>query len=403
VKREDGKVTRTEQLLNTTTSRIALLPQIGPKENNIADTGNQEENRAPEEEPASMVSFMAKKRKGISIHDEMVFDGQTFLMAIDTGCSYCITNDDSHFVGEIETVSMTVKGIGGKQVVANKKGTVKWSYLNDDGCVHDQYIPNTYFNKESPYCLYSPQHVALIASNDDPNEDSTCVITYAEKLVLLWEQGTQKRTVLIDPATNIFLMQLAPAFERFHAFNSTIEEIDDEMYEMHNPNIVSDTESDDESVISEMEQHEPTIPSNMGNNQPIVLNVPEPVNIHDRRHPDLPDSVFNQINFNGEVEMLPTEDVEIQANTTQAQLLAWHYRLGHIPFAKIRQMASRGDLPIGLATCQIPKCAACMYGKATRRARRTKSPVGKLDLSLHNWYTNYVLENLYVFCTQIMY
>jgi hypothetical protein len=350
-----------------------LLPQIGPKENNISDTGNQEENRAPEEEPASMVCFMSKKRKGINI------------------------------VGEIETVSMTVKGIGGKQVVANKKGTVKWSYLNDDSCVHDQYIPNTYFNKESPYCLYSPQHVAQIASNDDPNEDNTCVITYAEKLVLLWEQGTQKRTVLIDPATNIFLMRSAPAFERFHAFNSMIEEIDDGMYEMHNPNIVSDTESNDESVISEMEQHDPTIPSNMGNNQPIVLNVPKPVNIHDRRHPDLPDSVFNRINFNGEVEMLPTEDVEIQANTTQAQLLAWHYRLGHIPFAKIRQMASRGDLPIGLATCQIPKCAACMYGKATRRAWRTKSPVGKLDLSLHNWYTNYVPENLYVFCTQIMY
>jgi hypothetical protein len=282
-------------------------------------------------------------------------------------------------VGEIESVSMTVKGIGGKQIMANKKGTVKWSYLNDDGCIHDQYIPNTYYNKESPYCLYSPQHVAQIARDDNPNDDGTCVITYADKLILLWEQRTQQRTVMIDPATNIFLMRSAPAFERFHAFNSTIEEIEDGMYEMHSPHIVSDTESDDESVLSEMEQerHDTNIP-NMENNQPIVLTLPEQVNIHDRRHPDIPDSVFNRINFSGDVEILPTEDVEIQANTTQAQLLAWHYRLGHIPFAKIRQMASRGDLPIGLATCIIPKCAACMYGKATRRAWRTKSPVNAI-------------------------
>jgi hypothetical protein len=114
------------------------------------------------------------------------------------------------------------------------------------------------------------------------------------------------------------------------------------------------------------------------NNQPVVLNVPKQVKILNRRHPDVPDSVFEQINFSGDVEILPTEDVEIQANTLQAQLLAWHYRLGHIPFAKIRQMASRGDLPVGLATCQIPKCAACMYGKATRRAWRTKSSVNAI-------------------------
>jgi hypothetical protein len=155
-----------------------LLPYLG-KESNVSVTENNEENRAPEQEPkslvcseenrafykepTSMICLMANtkmKKKGMNIHDEMVFDGQTYLMAVDTGCSFCITNDDRHFVGEVETVSMNVKGIGGKQVVANKKGTVKWSYLNDDGCVHDQYIPNTYYNKESPYCLYSPQHVA---------------------------------------------------------------------------------------------------------------------------------------------------------------------------------------------------------------------------------------------------
>jgi GAG-pre-integrase domain len=162
-----------------------------------------------------------------------------------------------------------------------------------------------------------------------------------------------------------------------HAFNSTIERIEEGMYEMHSLNIVSDSESDNESIRSSEEQDELTI-SGTANNQPIVLETARNENINDRRHPDIPDTVFDHIEFNGEMEMLPTEDVEIQANTSQAQLLAWHYRLGHIPFAKIQQMASRGDLPIGLATCQIPKCAACMYGKATWRAWRTKTPVNAI-------------------------
>jgi hypothetical protein len=37
------------------------------------------------------------------------------------------------------------------------------------------------------------------------------------------------------------------------------------------------------------------------------------------------------------------------------------------PFEKIRQMAARGDLPSRLLTCKIPRCAKCMYDKASRR------------------------------------
>ena len=71
------------------------------------------------------------------------------------------------------------------------------------------------------------------------------------------------------------------------------------------------------------------------------------------------------------------EDEDTQAKTPQAQLLAWHYRLGHLSFAKIQQMAGRGDLPARLTTCKIPKCAACMFGKATRRPWRSRAPVNK--------------------------
>jgi hypothetical protein len=42
-------------------------------------------------------------------------------------------------------------------------------------------------------------------------------------------------------------------------------------------------------------------------------------------------------------------------------------------------MAARGDLPSRLLTCKTPRCAACMYGKATRRPWRTNAPVNSIS------------------------
>ena len=92
-------------------------------------------------------------------------------------------------------------------------------------------------------------------------------------------------------------------------------------------------------------------------------------------HPDLPlEFDLMEPTFEGGLQRVPTEDTEIQTNSDQSQLLAWHYRLGHLPFKRIQQLAIQGDLPIRLSKCSTPKCAACLYGKATRRAWRTRAP-----------------------------
>ena len=50
---------------------------------------------------------------------------------------------------------------------------------------------------------------------------------------------------------------------------------------------------------------------------------------------------------NDEVHVIP-EDEEVQSKSPESDLLSWHYRLGHVSFEKIRQMAARGDLPAAL-------------------------------------------------------
>ena len=146
------------------------------------------------------------------------YDSDSFLIVIDNACSFCITNDKRHFVGQPETIDIQVRGIGGKRVTATLRGTVRWCIPNDDGEIHEELIPNTYFQEQAAYCLYSPQHVAQVANDNFPFPIGTYCATYADSVELYWDQRTEKRTVRLDPATNIAIMRSAPAFGRFHTF-----------------------------------------------------------------------------------------------------------------------------------------------------------------------------------------
>jgi hypothetical protein len=56
----------------------------------------------------------------------------------------------------------------------------------------------------------------------------------------------------------------------------------------------------------------------------------------------------------------------------QCTLLDWYYQLNHTSFKHIKYLALQGILPKKLQDYCIPKCPACIYGKATRRRWHTK-------------------------------
>jgi hypothetical protein len=39
------------------------------------------------------------------------------------------------------------------------------------------------------------------------------------------------------------------------------------------------------------------------------------------------------------------EDVPLAAADDQAELMQWHYRLGHLSFQKLKQLALNGEIP----------------------------------------------------------
>ena len=92
------------------------------------------------------------------------------------------------------------------------------------------------------------------------------------------------------------------------------------------------------------------------------------------------DPVPRAFNLDGptttDVEHIPTiitDEEDRITETPTAELLRYHYDMGHISFAKLQQMAKQRVLPHHLSSCAIPVCSACQYAKATRRPWRAKT------------------------------
>jgi len=60
------------------------------------------------------------------------------------------------------------------------------------------------------------------------------------------------------------------------------------------------------------------------------------------------------------------EDVHLATANDQAELMRWHYRLGHLTFAKLKQLTLNGEIPKKLAKITPPKCAGCLFGVMTK-------------------------------------
>jgi Reverse transcriptase (RNA-dependent DNA polymerase)/GAG-pre-integrase domain len=290
-----------------------------------------------------------------SPHDRHRYDLDSKLMAIDNCCSKCITNDVNDFIEPPMKVNVRVQGVGGT-VTAKLCGTVKWESEDNDGVTHQQIIPGTYYNPDSEYKLYSPQHVVQVANDHHPTPNGTWCATYHDSVVLQWGQRKFTRTVQLDRTKNVALMRSATGYQKFTAFCNTVCE--DELlvaYTLTNQTDCCQTETGYSDEQSSKDTGSPDSAS--------------------RRHPDLPDEAFirdsdTTVDHNIEPPTYDLQDAPTAYESTKAQMLEWHCRLGHLPFNKIQELAKRGDLPSKFAKCAIPMCGACLYAKKTRRPWR---------------------------------
>jgi len=134
--------------------------------------------------------------------EPLVFDTGSFNLTVDNCASASVTNDLKDYVNPPRKSRTRIVGINGVST-ATMVGTVRWHVEDDDGIVHAIVLPNTYYARDAPYKLLSPQHWSQVADDNTPAKHGTWCATYADAIVLEWNQRKYRRTIPLSAHTNV--------------------------------------------------------------------------------------------------------------------------------------------------------------------------------------------------------
>ena len=109
------------------------------------------------------------------------FDTDSFQILIHNCCSACITNNLNDFEGKPVKVNARVKGVGGA-INLSHKGTVRWSIQDDEGRSHTFLIKDSFYARNAPCRLLSPQHWSQNATDNTARSKGTWSATYNDKV-----------------------------------------------------------------------------------------------------------------------------------------------------------------------------------------------------------------------------
>ena len=315
---------------------------------------------------------------------------------------------------------------GNKKVAVSVVGTIKWDFEDKNGTAHSFLIPGSLCIPSDPAKLFSPQHWAQEQKDHYPARDGTWCATFSDHVLLEWdwaqeqkdhypardgtwcatfsdhvllEWGQRKfrRVVKYDQA-NIASFMSAPGSKKYRVckaiFDATDEGIEETLLAFNATLLVTYDEEDwineGDNEQSDDESHQSGIPNDVPTESETASS---PVHFFQHR-PDgegaaenkrvavTPDAGYSPTGTHKSsyelfepCHLVENTDTEIMDGTLTptVEMIQWHYRLGHLPFSKLRVMVQEGIIPRRLADCRVPKCSACIYGKMTRRAKKTKS------------------------------
>ena len=286
------------------------------------------------------------------------FDSDAQVLMLDDGASACITNDKLDFIEPPKRADRKVKGIKG-HAHATHKGTIKWYLEDDQGLVHVMIIRGAYLIPDAPTRILSPQHLAQQADDHYPKEEGTGALTTSKSVTLFWAQRRFSKTVPLDTKTNVGLTTTASGARSFRAFCATIQTPETMQPNIFITHVIPD--EDDESF-------QPKDPIEQVNSD-----TEERANTSEKldEHVTQGQTQTTMVDLGPITHVIP-EDDEPNSLDPHDELLRWHYRLGHLSYQRIRQLARFGQLPKRLLTCKKPFCTACQYGKLTKRPWRVK-------------------------------
>ena len=279
-----------------------------------------------------------------------------------------------------------VDGINDGLEIAGK-GTFKFKLADDDGRTHIIRIPNSLYLPKLKSCLLSPQHWA-----QEAGDGQTWMVNGAHHCVLQWANG--RKTVPFNKTSNTPIFYTASSSCAYQAFAGTFEAMEASFFQRETVLQIprhrllrEHAEVTPEEFIAEEDLHrgatrkKSVTVDEVDEDDDTVRTSNLPLPPEDIEEPDT--SIRKgPLTFDPSPPLDEDEDAPLAAADDQAELMRWHYRLGHLPFPKLKQLARNGEIPKKLAKLTAPKCAGCLFGAMTKLPWR-----GKESKSSHEVFT----------------
>ncbi|EJK71791.1 hypothetical protein THAOC_06737, partial [Thalassiosira oceanica] len=298
------------------------------------------------------------------------FDTDSFLIGDDTQATQCISPNPNHFEDLVPISNKFCQGFEGQKAEIKGSGTLVFHMADDNGAVHPIRIPNSLYIPTATKVLLVPQHWAQEANDTTPLRYGTMCQAVDNGVILYWNQQRYQKRVALDPNSNVPIFRTAAyssSYDNFAANTDAIEASPAEQVFDLTPDGQRQRESFRDYIGDEdIHIYEDDNRSIHSSDNTIITN--NTTSSTAREGP-----LHFELSSNSTVDPHRSH----QATTLQAELMRWHYRLGHLPFSKIRLLANNGEIPKYLAKILPPFCSACMYG-AMHRIRRRNSKISQI-------------------------
>jgi hypothetical protein len=216
------------------------------------------------------------------------------------------------------------------------KGTFKFKIADNNGRVHVIKIPNSLYLPKLESCLLSLQHWAQEAGNSQ-----TWMGNFAHCCILHWHGD--KKTVPFDSSSNTPIFYTASSLSTYCAFMATFEAMEAPFFRRETVLQLPPGQrflrehAVPEEFIAEEDLHRDTTKS-----VDMVDEDDKTVRTSNLPSPPIEEGPSDQLIRRGPLtfNLTPSETKDeaspIAAADDQAELMHWHYQLGHLTFAKLK-------------------------------------------------------------------
>ena len=188
-------------------------------------------------------------------------------------------------------------------------------------------------------------------------------------VLLQWNQCKSTRTVLFrfSASTNTPVFQSASSTKSYRAYVAVIEALEactprfcrEQVIQRSGHSLL--TPEDDEFIVNENlllpTDYCKQASEGVSTDDNIVRN-------GNSTSEGAPDNTVPTISHMGPLSFDPRpaldQDNELTASDDPTELMSWHYRLGHLSFAKLKLLALLGEIPKRLANVKPPMCAGVL-------------------------------------------